>query len=385
MSQIDFLVMGADGQQGIISSRFLKKRGYGIRCSDIYRDNIYRDMDDMGGVDFSFCDHRHPCQINEIISTFKPRVVLNCANDLYNDDVLEACIRNKVQYVDLGSGIPDTKRRLARFADAADAGITAIMGAGSVPGIGSVMMRSISHDMTTIESAEGGFAYDSNRPDFVPPFFLYITLWELSLPVAVLCNGEITTIPARSVSRMKNFKLIGDQLLYAVSHSEIFSYHHYFSEKGLKDMMFYAGFPEHHRNVLDALIRVGLAVDRTIPVITSKGEVAVHPSDFLNAMSKYMFYPDGYTEAETLWARATGVMAGRKVSNTMSCIVPPISGWEKYGSNVDTGFPAAVMAEMVLAGLPHGVYCPEGIIPCDEFFGRMREVGFSFETEITPP
>ncbi|MDE2096209.1 MAG: saccharopine dehydrogenase NADP-binding domain-containing protein [Patescibacteria group bacterium] len=109
----DILILGADGQQGTIATRFLRGRGHRLACADIYEENFRRENNGVG-IPFAFCDHRDQMQILKLVRRVKPKVVLNCANDFYNDNVIDACKACGAHCVDFGSGVPETQRRLAR-------------------------------------------------------------------------------------------------------------------------------------------------------------------------------------------------------------------------------------------------------------------------------
>jgi len=386
MNDIDYLILGADGQQGLIASRYLLQAGKRVVLSDIYCDNLLAELAEFRPT-FHFCDHRKPENLQAMLHLYRPRVVINCANDFCNDAVTDACLHAKAHCVDLGSDIAGTMRRLARHEQFKAAGLTYIMGCGSVPGIGSVMLRYLSDRFRVMDSAEAGFAWDSNRHDFVPPFFLFVVLLELSRPTELLRGGEIVYEPPMSREWKHVFPMIGRQILYAVPHSEVATFHHYYASKGLKDMTFWAGFPEHSREVINALIRAGLNSDKPISVVTAEGVAHVTPCDFLTAAAKRIPTPAGYTESEVLWATIGGERHdGEECAMRMECHVPPLPGWERFGCNVDTAFPACVIAQMIDEQeiTERGVFCPEGVVPAERFLARMERHGVSFRVDGLP-
>lgn len=383
---IDFLILGADGQQGTIATRKLLQEGFSVVCSDIYFSDPLREVIANTPVRFEFCDHRNKESLDQLVKKTMPRVIINAADDFYNDTVFDICLANRVNHIDFGSDIAGTMRRLKRHDEFRNAGIIAVMSCGSVPGIGSVMTKFLieSHGLHEIDRIESGFAWASNMVDFVPPFFLFIVLLELSLPADIIEHHTIRQIPPLSVSDVRNFPLVGEQKIYAVSHSEIGSYQYYFNPR---HMIFWAGFPAHSMNVIQALISAGLNRNTPIRVIADSGAVDIHPCDFLTAIAKTIKTPEGYEEKEFLWSKVDGyTLTGEKRSLSMGCLVPPLRGWEKYGCNVDTAFPGVAIAKMIYSGQIYtpGVYCPEAIVPCEQFFNQMTTYGFSFTTENVP-
>ena len=384
----DFVVLGADGQIGILACRYLLKHGYRILASDLFSENVRREIKDLPPSDFfTFrrCDHRYTQAIESVIRAGGCPTVINCADDFYNDNVFDACLLTGVNHVDMGSELNATRRRQRRHKQFKRAGLTAIQGCGSVPGIGGVMLRHLSRRFSRMVRVESGFAWDSNQKTFVSPFFLFVVLYEMSEPAYVLENGQLRKVAPKSIKRTRNFAGVGKQTVYAAPHPEVFTYKHYFPE--IQSCTFFAGFPEHTMKVIDALNAVGLNYNKPVWCVGESGEFAIHPSDFLSVICKMQRFPDGYEETENLWTEVWGRANGKRVHHKMECLVPPIDGYAKYGCNIDTAFPGCVLAEMVKDGqiTEHGVFATESnCIPTALFLERMVDLGFSFRIDNQP-
>ena len=85
--------------------------------------------------------------------------------------------------------------------------------------------------------------------------------------------------------------------------------------------------------------------------------------------------PKDYTEKENLWVWIEGQKDGSKKEILMECIVPTLSDWKEAGCNIDTGFPAAIIGQMILNGdiKERGSFAPEAIIPCRKFFQALNK------------
>ena len=61
----------------------------------------------------------------------------------------------------------------------------------------------------------------------------------------------------------------------------------------------------------------------------------------------------------------------------MECLVPHVKGWEMHGCNIDTGFPAVIIAKMIKDGVIRecGSFAPEAIVPERPFFAELRKKG----------
>jgi saccharopine dehydrogenase-like NADP-dependent oxidoreductase len=311
--------------------------------------------------------------------------VINCADDYYNDNVFDACLLAGVNHIDMGGDLVGTRRRMARSAQFKRNGLTVITGCGSVPGIGGVMLRYLSRLFSRLTRVESGFAWDSNKTDFVPPFFLFVVMYELSERAQVLRNGRLTSLPSMSLKRTRAFSGVGRQTVYAVPHPEVWTYKKHFPT--IRDATFWAGFPRHSLEVIKALIEVGLNRNKPIATVIDSGDALIHPCDFITAICKEIKFPDGYEESENLWTEVWGRSNGHVAHHKMECIVPPIKGYERFGCNVDTAFPACELAMLVhhRTITERGVFCTESnCIPNALFLERMKQCGFSFRVDGQP-
>ena len=59
----------------------------------------------------------------------------------------------------------------------------------------------------------------------------------------------------------------------------------------------------------------------------------------------------------------------------MECLVPPLKGWEEAGCNIDTGFPAVIIAKMIKDGIitERGSFAPEAVVPEKDFFEELAK------------
>ena len=101
----------------------------------------------------------------------------------------------------------------------------------------------------------------------------------------------------------------------------------------------------------------------------------IKPMDFLSFVLKRMKPHPDYREHENLWLKVTGQKDGQEVLIEMECLVPTIPGWEDAGCNIDTGFPASLIAQMIKNGIiaDRGSFAPEGIVPVEPFFASLAK------------
>lgn len=370
--KFDYLILGASGAQGKIVARDLLEKGNKVLLADIIKNGSVKLLEKFPRARFRFVDLRKFKKTYELIKKSRANVVINCAESDWNFKVHKACLIAGVHVVDLDSDIPTTKKQLELDRSFKNKNLTAITGCGSTPGINNIMLQYASQQFDKITTIKAGFAWNSNLKKFVFPFSIHSIIWELTQPASVLENGRFATKAPFGNVIEKNFREIGKQKAFLVEHSEVYTFHHYFKEKGLKNIYFYASFPDHSLEILNTIIELGLASREKIPVDIG---LKVAPADLVNETLRSINWPAGYLEKENLWVEITGEKYGEEKMMLMECLVPTLEGWESAGCNIDTGFPASIIAQMIKDGriTDRGSFAPEAIVPCEEFFRELWE------------
>ena len=372
MLSYDFVVLGALGLQGKIVCRDLLEKGYSVLFIDREKPltksllNKYKNSSHFIMVDINDVQ-----KIQRIIRNSGAKVVINCAEDDINFKSLKICIDANVHSIDLGSTIPMTKKQLGVDSLLKEKNLTHITGCGSVPGIGNVMLKHASEKLDKINTIEVGFAWDSNKKEFVVPFSIESVVYEFVHPATILENGKFIKKSPMLTIEEQHHKSIGKQKCFLAEHSEPYTFYHYFANKGLKNVRFYAGFPDHSFKTIKSLIDLGLNKSKKIEFRNTK----VKPIDFLTAILRRLEIPQGYKETECLWLKVFGEKDGKKSLIEMDCVAPTLDGWEDAGCNIDTGIPASVIAQMIKEGVikERGSFSPEAIVPTKPFFDELAK------------
>ncbi|MBI5794395.1 saccharopine dehydrogenase NADP-binding domain-containing protein [Candidatus Uhrbacteria bacterium] len=366
----DFLVLGADGMQGVIVVRDLLERGYSVYATDISRSRIETILKKYVDIVFRFLDVRDREATTNAILKSGADVVVNCAEGDWNLDVYQACLETQVHCIDLGSRLNVTKDQLKLDAKFRKIRRTAITGCGSVPGIGNVMLRYAVKKFDTLESVDVGFAWNSNIKKFVVPFSIESVLEEYTLPAPYVINGHWRRRMPIEAAATRSHRTIGEQRAILVDHPETYTFLKYFKPKGLKNIRFYAGFPPHSEQTIKMLIGLGFSSSEPVKI----GSVEVKPSEFLTQFLKRHKSPRGYREWENLWVEVTGRKDRKRKKIQMECLVNTMKGWESAGCNIDTGLPASIIAQMVKKHIikKYGSFAPEAIIPEQRFFRALQ-------------
>ncbi len=374
--EYDFLIIGSSGMQGRIVTRDLLESGYKVYCADLYREGSEENLAQHPGTPFSFIDLREYEKFQKFVKSVPAKVVVNCAEGDWNNDVFRVCLEERKHVIDLGSDVPMTKSQIKMHRDFKKAELTAITGCGSTPGINNIMLKHAIQFYSEIDTIELGFAWDSNIKKFVVPFSIESILEELTEPAPVVEGGKLIEKKPMDTEVIREFREIGSQKCYLVRHPETYTFLHDYDKYQIKNIRFYAGFPEHSLVVLKQFIELGLGTKDLL--MFEKAEI--RPVDALSRILTRLPRPDGYTEKENLWVEISGKDKEGAIRITrMECIVGTLPGWMKDGCNVDTGLPASIIAQMVLDGRINGrgSFAPDEVTPTDIFFQELKKKGIS--------
>jgi saccharopine dehydrogenase-like NADP-dependent oxidoreductase len=367
----DFVVLGATGMQGRITTRDLLEKGYSVLLCGRDRSRVQHFLNKYNRTGFRHIEATKITTITKAIKYSKANVVINCMEGDWYDQVFKACARLGVNCIDLGSEIPATKRQFSLNQIFKKKKITGITGIGSVPGIGNIMLHYASEKFDTINEIHVGFAWDSNIKEFVVPFSIESVIEEFTDRAPIVENKHFKyKVPLNTVIR-EYHHYIGKEDEIFVRHPEQYTFLHYFGHKGLKNIKFFAGFPDHSFKMIVSLIKLGFASRKEIDYFGTK----IRPVYFLKQLLKNLRMPKGYKEKENLWVRIIGRRHGKQKVILMECLVPPLKGWESAGCNIDTGLPASILAQLIKNGAitQKGTYSPEVGVPPGLFFKELRK------------
>ncbi|MEK6926212.1 MAG: saccharopine dehydrogenase C-terminal domain-containing protein [Nanoarchaeota archaeon] len=368
---VDFVVLGATGMQGKITSKDLLENNYSILMCGRDKSRIEHLLKKYKKAKFQYFDAR---KINETAETIKEsgaNIAINCVEGDWNLNILKSCIKANANCIDLGSEIWMTKEQLNLDAELKKKGIISITGAGSVPDIGNVMLKYAAEKFNKINDIEVGFSWDSNIKKFVVPFSIQSIIEEFTDPAPIVESRHfIKKTPLSSIIEDYHRK-IGKQKEFFVRHPETYTFYRYYKNKGVKNIRFYAGFPQHSFEKINSMIELGLGSKEPI---NYKGTQVI-PVEFLTEVLKKLKIEKGYKEKENLWVRIKGIKNKSKKEILMECIVPTLKGWEDAGCNIDTGMPASIIAQMIKKEIikEKGSFSPEGIVPPEPFFKELKK------------
>ncbi|OHA02950.1 MAG: hypothetical protein A3C92_02765 [Candidatus Sungbacteria bacterium RIFCSPHIGHO2_02_FULL_53_17] len=364
----DFVVIAANGIQGRIVSRMLLEDGHSVllAANDDYK------MDKLieyPSADFTLIDLKRMDRVKRVVKKSNAGVIVNCAVDDFNLGVTKMALELGKHYVDLGSEKDMLYAQLALDKDFKEKDLTAITGMGSTPGITNVMLRYVRSRFDTIHTVHVGFSWDSNQSVFVTPFSMDAIAYEFSEPAELLEEGEFRHRQPDEATVSYYYKSIGKQKTRYTKHIEHHSFYEYLKDAGIQNIAVFSSFPSHSYNALRTLVDLGFTSKEPIQI---EGAL-IKPLDFTTEVVRRISVPEGYTEKENLWLKVFGKKGNKDVTAEMDVVAGTLPGWEDATCNIDTGFPAAITAEMIFDGrlADRGLFSPEFIMSHEPFFSEL--------------
>jgi len=313
--------------------------------------------------------------------------LLNATVYYFNLPVMEACLEAGVNYVDLGGLFHTTRRQLELHERFQAAGITAVLGMGSAPGIPNVQAHYAAQRLDTIETIH---IYDGIKP---PPgddiFFGYAVptiIDELTMPPVVYRDGEFIACEPLSEPEEYWFEPpIGLLKVHLSLHSEVATLPLTFADKGVRECFFkinYWGISEEALLKIKLFADVGLAGSESVEV---KG-VSIRPRDLLvKLMAPYTPPLDAFLAEPgdpTDWRKeivteVTGMQDGERVTYRLGTLTA-------VGSR-PTGVAPAIIAHWLASGRvwEAGVFPSEAAVDPEAFFADLAKRDIHTQISVT--
>ena len=302
---------------------------------------------------------------------------LNATVYYTNLPVMEACLEARVSYTDLGGLFHTTRKQLELSDRFAEAGLSAVLGMGSAPGVPNVQARYAAERLDTIETIH---IYDGIKPS--PPDDVRFTyavptiVDELTLSPLVYRDGEF--VACEPLSEFENYWFappLGLLPMHLSLHSEVATLPITFRDRGLKECFFkinYWGMAKETVKKMRVLADFGFAGREPVEV---KGQSVV-PRDLLVAlMSGYVppitdflappeSRPPNWTKEIVTEVR--GMKDGKEITyrlGTLTC-----------KGALPTGVAPARAAIWLAEGrIPPGVHPPEAVLDPVPFFEELEQ------------
>jgi saccharopine dehydrogenase (NAD+, L-lysine-forming) len=312
---------------------------------------------------------------------------LNATVYYFNLQVMEACLVAGVPYTDMGGLFHTTRKQLALGDRFAEAGVSAVLGMGSAPGMPNVQARYAADRLDGIEYIR---IYDGIKPP--PPDDVRFTyavptiIDELTLAPMVFRDGEF--VACKPLTEFEDYWFtppLGLLPMHLSLHSEVATLPITFHDKGVKECFFkinYWGMAQETVEKVRVLADFGFAGRKPVDV---KGQRIV-PRDFLvTLMGDYVppiadFLAPPRTKppdwAKEIVTEVRGTKDGREVTyrlGTLTC-----------KGALPTGVAPARAAIWLAEGrIPPGVHPPEAVIDPEPFFKELESREIFTQVSVT--
>jgi saccharopine dehydrogenase (NAD+, L-lysine forming) len=387
MSKI--VVLGGCGQVGSFAVRTLAAMEgiSGVVVGDIALDKAQALAAQIGSrkVTSLHVDALDPESVRKAITGSD--VVLNCTGPFYKfvPTILRTVIQEKINYVDVCDDVDVTLEILGWDADAKAAGITALIGMGSSPGVTNLMARYAADqlldevDAVDIFHAHGGEPVEGEG-------VIGHRLHCMSIDIPMFLDGELKHVSffredGVALRQEVDFYRLGEKIrVYPYPHPEQVTIPRYIPARRVTNKG--TVLPDKYFELIAQLCEAGLTSRTPLDV---KGQ-SVSPYDFAVA---YILRERERILKETRFGQQRGcvkvVVEGKKAGKKHTFVFSIASESQALGEG--TGVPAALGAVLMAQGKisVKGVVPPEGCVNPVDFLGLIGQVlkpdasGKSFE------
>jgi len=300
-------------------------------------------------------------------------LLVNAGPYVFNLTVMDAALRAGCHYIDLGGLFHTTRKQLRLDGRFRRAGLLAVLGMGSAPGILNVLARAAAEPLRRVRALRcynGGADFTRYDAPLAFGFAPATVLDEFTLAPMVFAEGRFRA--TRPLSGGEDFLFeLGLQKVHRSLHSEVATLPLSYKRKGIRECFFKIAYDRTLIERLKLVIDLGLT-DR------EPGPRGVAPRDLLlDCFKRLPPPPDFVDDRDSLALVAVGEDARGPVERRYDLTAgpqrrPPLSAVAR-----DTGFPPAIVARMILAGRirERGVLPPERCVPVKPFLAALEERG----------
>ncbi|MBI4348360.1 MAG: saccharopine dehydrogenase NADP-binding domain-containing protein [Elusimicrobia bacterium] len=300
--------------------------------------------------------------------------VINAAWYELNLKAMDLALALGAHYVDLGGLYHMTLKQLARRREFERAGLWAVLGCGSTPGITNMMVARVAREFDRIDTVgiyDASYDPTQTEDSFLPPFSIRTMLDEFVFPAPVWKGGRLASVKAHSDPDTLDFpEPIGRCQAGTVIHSEVATLPGYLRSKGVRNLAFKIVYPPAVKAQLAMLVAMGLDRDQPMQV---NGH-AVSPRRFLTALAQKsaLGLGDEPADFEVLRVRVTGTAGGSALTRELDCEMKAAGPVSAGAAGV--GYTASIVGQMLLAKATlrrSGVDAPESALKEDRFFEEL--------------
>lgn len=291
-------------------------------------------------------------------------VILNCVGPFYRygPPILEAAIEAGIDYVDICDDMDATEAMLELDGKAKKAGISALIGMGSSPGMANLLVKFTAD--TLLDQVESVDIYHAHGGEDVEgPAVIKHRFHSMEIDIPMFLDGEYRTVrlfeeSGRALEEETDFRDVGTYPVYAYPHPETITLPRYI--EGVKRVTNLGlVIPVSYANLIKDMVRLGLTSDEPLEV---QGQ-SVIPREF--AVAYVISRRDGLLEEAGIDSPRGClkiVVKGEKESEPHTYVFQMSSSGMGMGEG--TGIPAALGAIVMGEGkiTLKGAFPPEAAV-----------------------
>ena len=359
-------VLGGGGAVGSIATETLASSGVfsEITVADINVAAARKLVGKLKGTKLSVAelDAENPQSIRRAIGG--SAVVLNCVGPFYKHGptIMKTVIEARINYVDVCDDFDATEKLLAMDDKAKKAGVSALIGMGSSPGVANVLVRFCADSL--LDQVEAVDIYHAHGGEKVEgAAVVKHRLHSMKVDIPMFLDGKFTTVnlfenSGKALEEEAEFKDVGTYSVYGYPHPETITLPKY-----LKDVKRVTNLglvlPPAYAELIKGMVRLGITGEKPIEMQGHK----VIPLEFAVAY---------------ILSQREKLLKESGITQPMGCLKIVVKGYKDGGKNTyifsmssrgqgmgeGTGIPAAIGAIIMGTGkiTEKGVLPPEACV-----------------------
>jgi saccharopine dehydrogenase (NAD+, L-lysine-forming) len=359
-------VLGGGGVVGSIAAETLASSGVfsEVIIADINIAQANRVVERLGqghvsAVEF---DAANPHSISNSIAG--SLVVLNCVGPYYKYGpiILKEVIESKINYVDVCDDLDATEKLLEMDGNARKAGISALIGMGSSPGIANLLVKFCADSL--LDQVEVVDIYHAHGGEKVEgPAVVKHRIHSMKMDIPMFLDSKFTTVrlfedSGKSLEEEVEFQDVGTYRVYAYPHPETITLPKFL--KGIKRVTNLGlVLPPAYGELIKGMVRLGVTDEEPMEVQGHQIAPLEFAVAFILSQRQRLMQEAGLIEP---MGCLKIVVKGNKNGEKSSYIFSMSSRGQGMGEG--TGVPAALGTMLMATGKvkPEGVNPPEGCV-----------------------
>jgi saccharopine dehydrogenase (NAD+, L-lysine-forming) len=359
-------VLGGAGTVGSIAAKTLASSGVfsEVVVADVNMAAAEKVVDEAAGAKLTTVELHAEDPESTRRAIAGSAVVLNCVGPFYKYGaiILETVIGARINYVDVCDDFDATEALLAMDQTAKRAGVSALIGMGSSPGVANVLVRFCADSLLDkVEAVDIYHAHGGEEAEGPAVVKHRIHSMKMDIPVFLDCRFSTVRLfedSGKALEEEAEFRDVGTYRVYAYPHPETITLPHYL--KGVKRVTNLGlVLPPTYAGLIKGMVRLGITDEEPVEVQGQQVVPLEFAVSFILAQRRRLMKEAGLTEP---MGCLKIVVKGYKESDSNTYVFSMSSRGQGMGEG--TGIPAAIGAIIMATGKikEKGVLPPEACV-----------------------